>query len=59
MNKKRWLAIGAAFTLLTALLMSCTANNASEETGIETAVAPRLQPGQHLQPHPLPLHMIK
>lgn len=39
MNKKRWLALGTAFTLLALLLMSCTANNASEEAGIETAVA--------------------
>jgi len=39
MNKKRWLALGTAFTLLALLLMSCTANNASEEAGIETVVA--------------------
>lgn len=38
MNKKRWLAASLAFTLL-ALLMSCASNNATEETGTETAVA--------------------
>ena len=38
MNKKRWLAVGAAFTLLAALLISCTTNT-TEETGTATAVA--------------------
>lgn len=36
MNKKRWLAVSLAFTLL-ALLMSCASNNATEETEIGRA----------------------
>ncbi|MBK7897452.1 MAG: efflux RND transporter periplasmic adaptor subunit [Anaerolineaceae bacterium] len=39
MNTKRWLTLGTACTLLALLLLSCTTNNASEEAGIETAVA--------------------
>ena len=39
MNKKRWLALGTVFTILAALLISCTATNSSAAPETETAVA--------------------
>ena len=39
MNKKRWLALGTVFTILAALLISCTATDSTTAPETETAVA--------------------
>ena len=39
MNKKRWLALGTVFTILAALLISCTATDSTAAPEAETAVA--------------------